>query len=250
MRRPVSFNKLTLRFLSLGVALLLLVAGTAGPVVLKVAGQNQPFYPDPDVTSPVLGRLTAGAEVKLLRQVGAWYKVDYQGKTGWAERVAFRLPDLLSPEPVKDGKGEDAVIGGMAKRKSSEIGMMASKQPPSAAIMAERAEKAEQAPPPAAGMAPKLAAAPGKMGAKAPPPAGMKAEKTPTTPGKPAPLAPKFLRVQEANQFLYPDPDAASGPLGPVPVEARVKMLKQEGDWYKVEYQGKQGWLPVQALGR
>jgi hypothetical protein len=103
--------------------------------------------------------------------------------------------------------------------------MMASKQPPSAGIMAERA-------------------------AKAPPPTGMKAEKTPPTPEKSAPLAPKFLRVQEANQFLYPDPDTTSSPLGPVPVKARVKMLKQEGDWYKVEHQGKQGWLPIQAMGR
>jgi uncharacterized protein YgiM (DUF1202 family) len=229
------------------LALLLLAATLSWAATLKVAQPDQRLYPDPDLTSPVLATLPQGAEVLVLRQLGAWYKVDYQGKKGWAEQVTFRFPDLLSPEPVKDGKGEDAVIGGMAKRKSPETGMMASKQPPSAGIMAERAEPA---PPPAGGMTPKPAAAPGKMAAKAPPPTGMKAEKTPPTPEKPASLAPKFLRVQEANQFLYPDPDTSSSPLGPVPVKARVKMLKQEGDWYKVEHQGKPGWLPIQAMGR
>jgi uncharacterized protein YgiM (DUF1202 family) len=218
---------------------------------LKVAQPDQRLYPDPDLTSPVLATLPQGAEVFVLRQLGAWYKVDYQGKKGWAEQVTFRFPDLLSPVPVKDGKGEDAVIGGMAKQKPPETGMMASKQPPSAGIMAERAE---QAPPPAGGMAPKPPAAPPKMAAKpAATPGKLPGQEPPAAakmPQKPAVSPPKFLRVQEANQFLYPDPDTSSSPLGPVPVKARVKMLKQEGDWYKVEHQGKQGWLPIQAMGR
>ena len=49
----------------------------------------------------------------------------------------------------------------------------------------------------------------------------------------------EVLKVSQPNQSLYPDPDFASPPVGPVPVGAEVNVERQAGDWYKVEYEGK-----------
>lgn len=56
------------------------------------------------------------------------------------------------------------------------------------------------------------------------------------------------LKVTQPNQSLYPDPDFAGTPITPVPAGAEVNVERQAGDWYKVEYQGKVGWINRQAF--
>jgi hypothetical protein len=56
------------------------------------------------------------------------------------------------------------------------------------------------------------------------------------------------LKVTQANQSLYPEPDFASTPIGPVPTGATVQVQRQEGDWYQVNYEGKTGWMHRQAF--
>ncbi len=56
------------------------------------------------------------------------------------------------------------------------------------------------------------------------------------------------LKVAQPNQSLYPSADYAGTPIGPVPMCAVVNVVQQAGEWYKVEYQGKTGWLPRQAF--
>ncbi len=51
------------------------------------------------------------------------------------------------------------------------------------------------------------------------------------------------LKVGMPNQVLYPDPDFASQPLGPVPVGSEVNRLLTTGDWFKVGYQDQKGWM-------
>jgi hypothetical protein len=58
----------------------------------------------------------------------------------------------------------------------------------------------------------------------------------------------EVLKVTQPNQSLYPDPDFASTPVAPVPVGAEVNVESQAGDWYKVTYQDKTGWLNRQAV--
>ncbi len=60
----------------------------------------------------------------------------------------------------------------------------------------------------------------------------------------------EVLKVTQPNQSLYPDPDFASTPVAPVPVGAEVNVESQAGDWYKVTYQDKTGWLNRQAVVR
>jgi hypothetical protein len=56
------------------------------------------------------------------------------------------------------------------------------------------------------------------------------------------------LKVSQPNQSLYPDPDFAGTPIMAVPQGAAVHVHSQAGDWYKVEYQGKVGWIHRQAF--
>jgi hypothetical protein len=56
------------------------------------------------------------------------------------------------------------------------------------------------------------------------------------------------LEVTQPNQYLYPDPDFAGTPMGAVPAGSRVQVIRQAGDWYKVNYQGMEGWLNRQAF--
>ena len=60
----------------------------------------------------------------------------------------------------------------------------------------------------------------------------------------------EVLTVAQPNQSIYPDPDFASTPLAPVHVGDEVSVERQAGDWYKVEYQGKKGWINRQAFGQ
>jgi len=56
------------------------------------------------------------------------------------------------------------------------------------------------------------------------------------------------LKVSQANQSLYPEPDFASTPLAKVPVGAAVQVVSRQGDWYQVTYAGTTGWMHRQAF--
>jgi len=56
------------------------------------------------------------------------------------------------------------------------------------------------------------------------------------------------FKVVQSQQQLYAAPNFGAKALGSVPESAEVKIIQQSGDWYQVEYQGQQGWLPQQAF--
>jgi hypothetical protein len=56
------------------------------------------------------------------------------------------------------------------------------------------------------------------------------------------------LKVGTPNQVLYPDPDFAGTPLGPVPLGSEVDSLLARGDWFKVSYQDRKGWMNRSAF--
>jgi hypothetical protein len=56
-------------------------------------------------------------------------------------------------------------------------------------------------------------------------------------------------KMVQSKQQLYATPNLSADRLGTVPEGSEVKIVQQSGDWYQVEYQGQQGWLPQQAFG-
>lgn len=110
--------------LALGLALVLLMPGTGWCEVLKVAQPNQSLYPDPDFASTPVAPVPEGAEVNVETQAGDWYKVEYQGKSGWLNRQAFgkppaaksgsgfSLPGLLTGKPVKETSSDEVALAG------------------------------------------------------------------------------------------------------------------------------------------
>jgi uncharacterized protein YraI len=107
--------------LALGLALVLLIPGTGWGEVLKVAQPNQSLYPDPDFGSTPVGTVPEGAEVNVETQAGDWFKVEFQGKTGWLNRQAFgrpqastgfSLPGLLTGKPVKETSSDEVALAG------------------------------------------------------------------------------------------------------------------------------------------
>jgi uncharacterized protein YgiM (DUF1202 family) len=107
--------------LVLGLALLLLVPATAWGEVLKVTQPNQSLYPDPDFASTPVAPVPVGAALNVESQAGDWYKVEYQGQTGWINRQAFpapstgskfNLPGLLFGTPVKQTSSDEVALAG------------------------------------------------------------------------------------------------------------------------------------------
>lgn len=56
------------------------------------------------------------------------------------------------------------------------------------------------------------------------------------------------FKVVQSKQQLYASPSFSADSLGSVPEGAEVRLVTQSGEWYQVEYQGQQGWLPPQAF--
>jgi hypothetical protein len=121
VRPPVKFAKGAGGLLALGLALVLLWAGAAWGETLKVTQPNQSLYPDPDFASSPRSPVPVDSEVTVLRQAGDWYKVDFQGKTGWMHRQAFpqaqapskfSLPGLLFGGPVKETTSDEVALAG------------------------------------------------------------------------------------------------------------------------------------------
>ncbi len=120
--RPEVYSMKLVRFvLALGLALVLLTPGIGWSETLKVAQPNQSLYPDPDFSSTPVAPVPAGAEVNVESQAGDWYKVDYQGQTGWLNRQAFTAPagaakpglsNLLFGTPVKQTSSDEVALAG------------------------------------------------------------------------------------------------------------------------------------------
>ena len=160
---------------------------------LKVGMPNQALYPDPDFAGKPLSQVPLGSEVNRLLTTGDWFKVGYQDKKGWMNRLAFpqlktppgNLPGLLTGGGVKSSGHDEVALGGKAER-----------MPP-------------QGPPPLE----------------------------------------DNRKVLKRNQPLYRDPDPAETPLGSVPAGEKVSLVAEAGDWCKIRYGSKVGWLPKEALG-
>jgi len=123
VRPPVSFSKRAGWLLAVGLALVLIGAGAAwGQQTLKVTQANQSLYPEADFASTPLASVPVGATVRVLRQAGDWYQVDYAGTTGWMHRQAFPsaqapsrfggLPGLLFGGPVKETTSDEVALAG------------------------------------------------------------------------------------------------------------------------------------------
>jgi hypothetical protein len=120
--------------LVLGVALVFLVPGVGWGEVLKVTQPNQSLYPDPDFASTPVVPVPVGAQVNVERQAGDWYKVEYQGKSGWINRQAFpapkagskmSLPGLLFGAPVKQTSSDEVALAGKGFTPEVESGYRA-----------------------------------------------------------------------------------------------------------------------------
>lgn len=73
---------------------------------------------------------------------------------------------------------------------------------------------------------------------------GVKAEKAPTEEVvRESPKQNKDYRRIKEERFLLRDPEFNSPPLIKVSKDTKVQVLKEQGDWVEVEYQGKTGWL-------
>ena len=120
MRRLI-FNKPTAWLAMLGLALLLSGPGVGRAETMKVTQSNQSLYPDPDFAGTPIAPVPVGAEVTVQQQAGDWYKVEYQGKSGWLNRQAFpapatgskfNLPGMLFGAPVKETSSDEAALAG------------------------------------------------------------------------------------------------------------------------------------------
>jgi hypothetical protein len=120
--RRAGISRKSVRYLlALGLALALLAPTICGAEVLKVTQPNQSLYPDPDFASAPVGTVPVGAEVNVEHQAGDWYKVEYEGKTGWLNRQAFPQPatgskfslgGLLTGTPVKQTSSDEVALAG------------------------------------------------------------------------------------------------------------------------------------------
>jgi hypothetical protein len=134
VRRIVGYSKSARYLLALGLALALLVPALCWGEVLKVSQPNQSLYPDPDFSSTPVGTVPVGAELNVERQAGDWYKVEYDGKTGWINRQAFPAPaaapkfslgGLLTGTPVKQTSGDEVALAGKGFTPEVESGYRA-----------------------------------------------------------------------------------------------------------------------------
>ena len=134
MQRLVRYSKSVRYLLALGLALVVLMPAAGWGEVLKVSQPNQSLYPDPDFGSTPVGTVPEGAEVNVERQAGDWYKVEYQGKTGWLNRQAFPAPPtsskfslggLLTGTPVKQTSSDEVALAGKGFTPEVESGYRA-----------------------------------------------------------------------------------------------------------------------------
>jgi uncharacterized protein YgiM (DUF1202 family) len=121
VRPEVHTMKLVKYCLALGLVLVLLLPAAGWGEVRTVGRDHQFLYPDPDFASKPIMAVPAGADVNVENQVGDWYKVTYQGKSGWINRQAFltlppssgfNLGGLLFGTPVKQTSSDEVALAG------------------------------------------------------------------------------------------------------------------------------------------
>ncbi|MDP3181645.1 MAG: SH3 domain-containing protein [Desulfobaccales bacterium] len=121
MRRPAFVRKPALWLMVLGLAAWLLGPAPGWGETLKVTQSNQSLYPSADFAGTPIGPVPMGAEVSVVEKAGEWYKVEYQGKTGWLPRQAFPAPQtgskfplggILFGGPVKETKSDEVALAG------------------------------------------------------------------------------------------------------------------------------------------
>jgi hypothetical protein len=121
VRPEVHTGRLLKYCLVLGLALVLLLPAAGWGEVRTVGRDHQFLYPDPDFASTPIVAVPAGSEVNVESQVGDWYKVTYQGKSGWINRQAFltlpagskfNLSGLLFGTPVKQTSSDEVALAG------------------------------------------------------------------------------------------------------------------------------------------
>ena len=119
--RRTGFKKSAVWLAMVTLAFLLLGPGAALGETMKVTQPNQSLYPDPDFAGTPIAAVPVGAEVAVLQQTGDWYKVEYEGKSGWLNRQAFPapatgskfgLPGMLFGAPVKETSSDEAALAG------------------------------------------------------------------------------------------------------------------------------------------
>jgi uncharacterized protein YgiM (DUF1202 family) len=62
------------------------------------------------------------------------------------------------------------------------------------------------------------------------------------------PVVGKMAAVLTAGQPLFTGPNKGAKAMLKLPAAVKVKVVAQQGSWFKIEYQGKMGWLPSGAV--
>ena len=104
----------------LGLAALLCASGLAWAGAMKVSQANQSLYGEPNFSGTPIAPVPAGADVNVVTISGDWYKVEYQGNTGWMHRQAFAqvqapkpgLPGMLFGSGVQQTKSDEVALAG------------------------------------------------------------------------------------------------------------------------------------------
>ena len=104
----------------LSLAALLLSPALAGAGTMKVTQANQSLHAEPNFSGTPIAPVPQGSEVKVVTISGDWYKVEYQGNTGWIHRQAFAevktpkfgLPSLLFGGGVQQTKSDEVALAG------------------------------------------------------------------------------------------------------------------------------------------
>ena len=131
MRPEVHTIRLIKYCLALVVVLVVLLPAAGWGEVRTVGRDHQSLYPDPDFGSKPIMAVPAGSEVNIESQVGEWYKVTYQGKSGWINRHAFltlpagskfNLSGLLFGTPVKQTSSDEVALAGKGFTPDVEAG--------------------------------------------------------------------------------------------------------------------------------
>ena len=104
----------------LSLAALLLSPALAGAGTMKVTQANQSLHAEPNFSGTPIAAVPQGSEVNVVTISGDWYKVEYQGNTGWIHRQAFAevktpkfsLPGLLFGGGVQQTKSDEVALAG------------------------------------------------------------------------------------------------------------------------------------------
>ena len=104
----------------LALAILLGAAVPAAAGTMKVSQANQSLHAEPNFSGTPIAPVPQGAEVNVLTISGDWFKVSYQGNTGWIHRQAFArtqapklgLPAMLFGGGVKQTSSDEVALAG------------------------------------------------------------------------------------------------------------------------------------------